>query len=445
MTEVNFKFQGREEVFKIINTGRELVSYLSTQNSECPLIGAEIEFVKELGRGNYGSAFLIKIEGMGHKEYVAKKIISRAEKAKLENFKIDKPSTLKEISELQLFDSYSIPSFIYINGGDPNRLVELDEEIYFPSFAPLCLTPKSVTVKKFSEDGETTMPKGSYLCPEEIFSEYVIGMMCGDLHRSGISVNFFDVFGFATCPDIGEGRPEIEQYVFMEKIDGTSRKIRECLFDKINEQNKEDSILHTITNVLFIQIIHAVAVFQEKYQIVHGDLHDDNIFVEFIKPESLYKNQKIYEADWFHYQIDNTDLYLPWIPLLVKIGDFGFSVKYSDPIVGNREVIENGYGELVPNWFSSCYDVLFISQIFHMYSSSDFVKQVFMKVMKTDNENVLKSKVETLFDDMMRPSMKFVSECDKYISPRKILTDKKLMKDFAIRPPNGKIMTLGKI
>ncbi len=59
---IRFKFHGRDEAVKIVNTGGDLVEYLTGQASNCPLINSEVKFVKELGKGAAGApAWLINI------------------------------------------------------------------------------------------------------------------------------------------------------------------------------------------------------------------------------------------------------------------------------------------------------------------------------------------------------------------------------------------------
>ena len=78
----SFEFQGRDETIKIIDTGGNLVEYLTTQSAECPLFEADsIKLVKKLGEGQAGApAWLINVPGAGRREYVAKIFTDKLEK-----------------------------------------------------------------------------------------------------------------------------------------------------------------------------------------------------------------------------------------------------------------------------------------------------------------------------------------------------------------------------
>ena len=45
---IQFKFNGRDEAINIVNTGGDLVEYLTNNQEACPLIGKEIKFIKVL-------------------------------------------------------------------------------------------------------------------------------------------------------------------------------------------------------------------------------------------------------------------------------------------------------------------------------------------------------------------------------------------------------------
>jgi len=456
-----FKFHGRREALDIIDTGGDLVGYLGTQSAECPLIGSEIQFVEELGRGKFGAAFLIKIKGMGTKEYVAKRTkkyavcqIARKSGAKF-------PTTLGKVAEgMQRKFAASKEVIIALNGGDPGKRIRQFDDIVVPEYANLCLTTMKKKYKRFDGGGFVKIPAGSYVCPDEQYSEYIIGVLCGDLYRRGISANFFDVFGFATCP--GKSKPtkfldlDVAQYVFMERIDKSARKIRKCIFEK--SAQFPDKFRKVIPTVFLIQIIHAIATYQSVYQIQHNDLHDENVFVEFIRPGTVFAGQNLYDADWFHYKIGDVNLFLPWVPLLAKIGDFGLSVKYSEPIVGDKSSLTYGYdqrdgdGPWVPNWFSVSSDMLFITRTFYQKNPKNtFIKNLMARMLGMKMKNPKPDSVDKVIRASYRagggtrPKMDVLGRRDKDTSPVKILTDESLLGEYMVSPTEGKIVTLGVI
>jgi len=157
----------------------------------------------------------------------------------------------------------------------------------------------------------------------------------------------------------------------MDKIDGELRKNKKCVIKK-NKKCLPLSHLglpkagdFNLINGLYIQLIFAIAMYQDKLKLSHNDLHASNMFIEFVTKKTIYNNQTLHDADWYHYHCKGYDLYFPAIPIIMKIGDYGLSVKYSEPIVGDKSVFEDGLdqndgnGPWIPNTFMPSYDCLF--------------------------------------------------------------------------------------
>ena len=151
MINAKINFNGRDEVLKILDTGGEIVKYLGEQNSLCPLINSQIKKENIIGGGVFGKVYSITSKSLGTKKYVVKQTIKKKDAPKDYQFKPCK------IDEEEQFENMMYPE------------------------------------KSF------TFPKGSYLCENEIFSEYVIGLLCSNLLKQGKSINFIDVISFATC------------------------------------------------------------------------------------------------------------------------------------------------------------------------------------------------------------------------------------------------------
>ena len=93
-----------------------------------------------------------------------------------------------------------------------------------------------------------------------------------------------------------------------------------------------------------------------------------NVFIEYINENNVvFDNQELKNANYFHYSIRGYNIYIPATDVLVKIGDFGLSVKYSYPVIGDKEVFESGYdqqdgdGPWIPNIFIPSYDSLYFT------------------------------------------------------------------------------------
>nr|QBK93259.1 MAG: protein kinase [Pithovirus LCPAC403] len=208
---------------------------------------------------------------------------------------------------------------IKLDGGDPNRIVERGEILMIPKFSRRCLTKDDVQLETI------TIPKGTYLCENTTYSEFLIGLLCSDLARSR-SINFMDIMDLSMCP---ESEDELS-FMFQEKMIGS-------LGDGLIKI--DDSIL--------IQVFHAIACYQENYAISHNDLHSGNLlYTKYIGKE---------ETTHLAFVLDDVTLYIPKPEYIIKIGDFGLSCKYSNYMILNYEVVNNEFP--IPVNYSEFYDL----------------------------------------------------------------------------------------
>jgi serine/threonine protein kinase len=454
-TAAELIFNGSKETLKIIHTGGSLVSYLGVESKICPLIGSEIELVQRIGKGNFGTVFLIKFPGMGKKQYVVKKTDIEIDRIidhktrKRSNIGIDKRFRLagKPKSWGQL--SSQIESKLNINPGvllslnnlTTEDITELDRFYWLPNYAKLCRTIKDEQYPRSNGDGVTNIPTGSYICKNETYSEYTIGQMAAQLYRHNISINFIDQFAFATCPKTSGPA----HYVFMEKISGETLKIINALRDK------------NWFDVFLIQTLFAISCYQEMFQISHNDLHDKNLFYEEITADTEYQGNKLYGADYFHYYLNGVDIYIPAIPYIAKVGDFGLSAKWSKPIVGSFDTISDGFivpsqkakGPWVPNWYAPSYDALFICLVFLInFMHSQLLRNVTFYIAKlyTGDDVTIKAMQETrphLENRKTRGSRPNLSLLNNQNTAKDVLLNPQLVGKYYTRPSSGKIVTLG--
>lgn len=434
---------GRSKSIQLVNTGGLLVKYLAEEDSICPFLGSEVKFIKKLGAGSYGEAFSVKLtddEGV-RREYVAKILPTKIDAVDVvEEVKLEE--TAKAL-EKEMFLNYE--TTITLNGKDPNRILKIGDKVYIPYFAEFCRIDENVKVVRLDGKGEIDIPGGSYLCSKDRYSEYVIGILAGNLFRKNISANFFDVHGFATCGrKSSSNKPAVNQIIFMEKISGSMRDIASLVYENFKDPAK--MFIRTIPIVLYIQIAHAIACLQYNYSIVHGDLHDDNIFIEQITEDTIYNGETLFDADYFHYKVGSKDLYLPKIPYLVKIGDFGFAFKWKSPMIGNKGVIGGDFGDQIPNWFSKNYDLLYITKIMYEHNKSNiFFKNVMAWCLNSNLSN-MNNILPVYFSARHRPRIKRLErEPLQKVSPLRLLFNQDLMSAFITKPTSGKIVTLGTI
>ena len=446
MEEAPVIFQGIEETLSIVDTGGDLVRYLTRKNPICPLIGSRIKLLKKLGEGVAGAAFLISIEGLGEKEYVVKKSQTFAETRKWMHV----PHALKDVAKI-VSKQVLVPAetVIALNGGDPEHLITRGDPLFIPSYAEICLLSEDLTVKRFDTGEYITTPPGSYVCEENAYSEYVNSLLAGQLYQQGKSMNFFSVFEFATCPDHGDDPEEVYQYTFMEKIDDTLRGI---LNDVLSEEH------HSVAAGILVQTLHAIATYQHNYKLSHNDLHDDNVFIEYVTEKTEFGGEKLIDADYYHYRIDDVDIYIPASKYIVKIGDWGLSVKWSAPIVGDRTSMIGGYdqddggGPWVPNWYSANYDSTFItSRMWLMADRSGFSHPFLKRAWAT----CINLHPDISDDDLMEVTERTLQRNTRvkldllhnftHADAANLLTNSGLMGSYLTRPSSGKIVTLGVI
>ncbi len=362
MQNINLIFQGNEEIIKIVNSGDSIVKILGyPSNDKCPLIGAEIKLQNRVGKGAFGKVYLITIPGMGTKKYVIKRgnVEFDAQRMKLDDvitFLKDKNLSWDDVKPLQT--QKNIDRFENGMGNDVMTFI-------FP--ANLCLIsdyPETFTrIPQGKTLTKTTVPTGSYLCDTNVYSEYVIGVYMGKLYRDRVCINFFDVYSMFTCLNNKKNPNNFFQYIIMDKIDGDLSSCQRCADSQLFVGKNPFDLIDSI----YVQTLIAIACYQKKYQISHNDLHTGNVFLEYVTKDTEFNGQKLFDAQWFHYIVNGQNIYLPATDVIVKIGDFGLSVKYSTPIIGDKYVFETGYdqgdgnGPWIPNIYMQAYDSLYFS------------------------------------------------------------------------------------
>lgn len=369
MDKVKIVFENNEEIINVVNNGNSIVKLLGyPSNEKCSLIGAEIKLDKKVGKGAFGSVYLISFPGMGAKKYVIKKgdvefhvnVISVDDIIKClisENLTWDDVKPFQTARTIRVFETEN----------NPNKKVNF---VFPPDLCLVSDTPDTFTRIPASQTGGdiVTVPVGSYLCGTNAYSEYVIGVYMGYLYRKFTCINFFDVHSMFTCPNDTGGVGGFFQYILMDKIDGDLSGCKRCTDTNLFVPSiKSHANKFTLIDSIYVQTLIAIACYQKKYEISHNDLHPGNVFLEYVTKDTEYNGQKLHDADWFHYIVGGKNIYLPATDIIVKIGDFGLSVKYSDPIVGDKEVFETGYdqydgnGPWIPNVYMKCYDSFFFT------------------------------------------------------------------------------------
>ena len=457
--DITLYFNDKLEVLKIINEGGNILKYLLRENPICPLIGSKIEIVDKLGEGGNAIVFDVVLKGQtSPSRYVAKQtksmtkdmlIKTQSDRTNLREYLLDHDISLEEAYAFNGLDYHQqgVKSFKTEGLGPLGGFKGL---FVVPTFLASCIP--------------TRLPTKIYAC-EDVYSEYLLSLIVATFKRSGRSINFIDTFLFATCsgPPGGDPRMTKKQYTFMEKIDMTLYELAKKSFEIAQVPYIYSSLL---AESLFIQTLHAIAVYQ-TLKIVHGDLHQDNVFIEKVRPDTEFNGQRLMEADFYEYRIGDTSLYLPGGAVgcegrfLVKIADWGYGCKYSDPMICNKKIFMHTHKPPFdrPRGFETAYDMLFVSLIFHNYNwRNKFIMDALMvmlgapKTKSVPDRKVLKSLIDKYIDEYEtannskpsgRPKVGRI-ETLKNADPVKILTDHGLMKKFMKKPPAGaRIVVLG--
>lgn len=349
--------ENTSEILNIFLTGGEIVDFMGNEEQNiCRDIDTNlIKISKEIGKGLSGTVYDIAFTGeKSSRKYVLKKSLAKID---VKNIPLGS-LTLSEYFDKYLKNTQSKSVFMKINGGE--KFSPPPKNVIIPIYAELCKTSSQIMYKKNDKsNSDAIIPPNSYICGNEMYSEYIISLIVSDYYRSGKCANFIEMFGFATCK---ASESLFYQHIFMEKIDMTLRNLVETR-----------KLLSIDMTSIIIQVIFAIGCMEKYSSITHNDLHADNIFIQIIDDNTIFKGTKLVDYKFFHYKFGGRDIYFPRGKYLVKIGDFGMSCKWSTPIVSPKKIINNIPPEWVPNFYSEMYDTAYF--IYGMYMEVIITKQ----------------------------------------------------------------------
>jgi serine/threonine protein kinase len=473
--EIKVIFEGQDEIIKAIDSQSEIVTLLGLPSEKCALIGSKIKLIKLLGKGAQGTVFQIEFPGMGEKIYVAKKAnmtleVYNTQQSKAEKY-LDKINlTWADIRDWQ--SSKNVDKWENANPYDKVSIV-IPPKMCLSNQRIFEAIPSNVKYNSdlpYTNDGKhIDIPKGSYICNNQSFSELAIAIYVGKLYRDNICINFFNTYSMFTCVNQKQYNSdfnEYTQYTFMDKIDGALNNYHQCIkWNKYIEENKR--ISPNITDGIYIQTLFAIAAYQHYNRISHNDLHLGNLFVEFVTSETTYNGEKLIDADFYHYSIGGNDIYIPAIPVLAKIGDFGLSIKYTEPIIGCLEVFEDGMntndgtGAWIPTVYIPQYDSLYFTGVYIIgvvkaivyENATDMMRDCMTFMCPNINAESFKNTtphttILTLLtkEGYLKPSnyRPVLNKLAEVKNARETLLGP-VMKYYSTKPKSGKIITIGKI
>jgi len=420
LSPVTLTFDKKKEIIHVVNTSGDLVRELLGKNRLCPLIDTHVKLKKMFSGGLSGSPVcLVEFVDGKKKEYVVKMF-----KEKNQTLVAFETHPLRYYADIFEENGGIRAWIVNVNGGNESKIIREGDIVQIPQYAIGCKTPKAKEYTRFDDRGVTKVPKGSYICRDAKYSEYILSVLAAELLEDGKCVHFCNVFGFATCDALKyQG---VTQYMFLEHISGGE------LYDKIPElKTIQVTPNHTLTDILYLQIIVAVFSYQYIFQLQHNDLHTKNILLEETK-NVTYLGEKIANYNTFCYALPIGNIYLPNVPWIIKIMDYGLSVSYGSPIIGNERMFTDAYKDRnfgqywYPNWYSPAYDVMVITHAMWLLCPSLFLNKVMEHILGSEPASYY-------YNKNWRP---LVSELHQFeaISPISILTDPSIMGDFLVKP-----------
>jgi hypothetical protein len=428
-------FNGREEYLRVIRVNESIVETLSdVKNPVCPLIGTSIKLENEIGRGKAGVVFEIDFPDKGKRRYVVKRV-----KVDLFAFYYAPPVGFPSKTFTELQKAYQIPAdtIIIYNDLRAKPKDRVTRDIVIPLFKKGCI--KETAIPRFDGNGVIIFYGDDQIC-ESAYSEFVISLLVGELYRSKRSINFLDTFYFATCVD-KRSLSSVKQYTFMEKVDRSLRRTLGCITEIDHSGRKNPNYRAETVECIVVQILHVIGMYQHFYEIVHGDLHDDNVFLEYVNHTTTWNGSSVLDTDYYKYTIGTTSLFLPGgrvCPFIVKIGDWGLACKYTTPKIAEYTTIFTGYdqqdthGPWLPNFYTTAYDpILIISILKDLNPTNEFIQSIFAWMLGLPKGYTIRDmdreKGKVFNKGTGRPDMKALSTKLVHVSPVAILTDPELM------------------
>ena len=435
--DITLNFDDRDEVITIVESGGEMMDYFLSSKviNRCPFIEHNVKVRSEkIGAGSYGKVYSV-LSPDASRVYAVKKTKNRIFKI-VEHVWQDHPMKLSDIAALLTFSEdldVDWKLFYALNKNNPERYVRKGEYYYSAIYRTKnigCKLKKPNSVEEFyivnHAPGEYDhlpfksrpqekkvytgkvfdIPKGSYVCENDTYIEYVIGLLCATLVSKLKCANFLDVFGFSMCSQSSKLiTPKLFDYTFMERID----------YPVIDLYRKgKVTATESVVDSIYIQTVFAICAMQRILGVQHNDLHLGNVFLIDLRKVGwpiMYNGRDLRYVEYFEYEIDHTKVYVKNEGLLVKIGDFGLAAKYSSPIISTKT-----FPFPIPNFRDDYYDfTYFTAMMFVMYGrKSKLISNIISSFFVPTSTPLL-----TIREAHERASELFKKHGDEYFLPNR--------------------------
>lgn len=322
----------RDTIIQLYLAGKELTPSLVTNKMVCqPDV---LQFIKKVGSGTQGSVYLATYVGSDSQNVeLAVKVTERRtidlitiDISSLDGMELSTatPSVIKQLHTKGLVPQTITPTIAYGQHVSPTYTLSRNDDltdlivIYTDLWPMLSITPRLMTQL---EKGNPSLAKKwglnqpIYVAYDAAVSEGLIALYTSTLIPT--CYHFVDTIGLYTCEQTSV-YPMGAHYLVMEQI-----------------QDNLDTMYNTLDTrtrlVLLFMVVFVLYVFQ-LHGIVHGDFHLGNIFYVDTADADV---EGVASADTFIYRIGKDTYYLPAIKIIPKVGDFGFSEKWSPPAIFN--------------------------------------------------------------------------------------------------------------
>ena len=363
MTTSRILFDARERTLQVYDSGGSIVSVVSgISKSICPLIqDGTIKIDTKIGEGAQGKVYLITV-GDEKRQYVMKSAEAGMSLKPLPNGE-DRDQIFAVIAASLNVD----PSIIHdMNPGIPK--ITNNNTVNIPEFASECYRQNEIEYTNNLTQNIITVPPGSYTCNEGI-TEYLISLILGEIRRREESIFFIDTFAVASCKR--EDSNKFYYFTFMERVDGTLSNMLNDNLELIDQVSLTQSIPKYTSgqgidiNGILIHTLLAISKLQE-YGIQHNDLHLNNIFYQKITPDTVFRGQRLMDYQYFSFNLNGKPVYTKNAGIIIKIADFGFSMKFENPQIINKTIMADEYDTLIPNFRLDIFDPLLV--LYQMYT-----------------------------------------------------------------------------
>lgn len=222
------------------------------------------------------------------------------------------------------------------------------DKIKIRLFGTLGITTKTRYDLVEMHDGDLYIPKNSYVCQDAGMSEFIIASLVGNEYEKGHCIHFSSMRSFHVCDNTS--------YTVMDKIKG---------MNLISFCTEQESTAKNIIYEIFMQVLCTIAFYQEKFSIVHYDLHGGNIMIEKISENDMFNGVNLKGVDYFHYKIKDKNIYIRNIGYIIKIIDFGLAIKWGKPLISSKDRFTE-YTYVYDNVPNMQYDSYFVANIFRV-------------------------------------------------------------------------------